>query len=72
MPDAAPTPAAERQRAVVAWAGPGEPIMLTLYGPDGEVAVALSPTCALVLARELIEPAVQAIKNSQWGPGWPG
>ncbi len=30
-------------RAVVSWEGPGEPIMLTLYGPDGEVAVPLSP-----------------------------
>ncbi len=23
-------------RAVVSWNGPGQPIMLTLYGPDGE------------------------------------
>ncbi len=31
-------------RAVVSWEGPGEPIMLTIYGPDGEVAaVPLAP-----------------------------
>ncbi len=31
-------------RAVVTWAGPGQPIMLTVYGPDGEaVAVPLEP-----------------------------
>ncbi len=31
-------------RAVVAWEGPGEPIVLALYGPDGEaVAVPLLP-----------------------------
>ncbi len=35
-------------RAVVTWAGPGEPIMLTLYGPDGEVAVSLKPTRGVV------------------------
>ena len=59
-------------RAVVSWAGAGEPIMLTLYGPDGEVALRLSPTRALDLAKELIEPAVRAIKVEQWGAGWPG
>ncbi len=31
-------------RAVVTWEGPGEPIVLTVYGPDGEeVAVPLLP-----------------------------
>ncbi len=30
-------------RAVVTWEGPGEPIMLTLYGADSEVAVPLLP-----------------------------
>ena len=60
-------------RAVVSWEGPGQPIMLKLYGPDGEVAaVRLSPTRALALAQDLIAPAVQSIKVSQWGPNWPG
>ena len=31
------TTAAE-PRAVVSWAGPGEPVLLTLYGPEGELA----------------------------------
>ncbi len=26
------------ERAVVSWEGPGEPIMLQVYGPAGEVA----------------------------------
>ena len=30
-------------RAVVAWAETGEPITLTVYGPNGEVAVPLLP-----------------------------
>ncbi len=59
-------------RAVVAWGGPGEPIMLTAYGPDGEVAVELTPVRALEIAQELTKPAVTTIKHSQWGPGWPG
>ena len=59
-------------RAVVSWAGPGEPIMLALYGPAGEVVIPLSPTRALELAKELIEPAVRSIKIDRWGPGWPG
>ena len=59
-------------RAVVTWAGPGEPIMLTLYGPDGEVAVSLKPTRALEVAKELIEPSIRSIKHAQWGPDWPG
>ena len=45
---------------------------MTVYGPDGEVAVRLLPVRALELAKALTEPAVTAIKNSQWGPGWPG
>ena len=40
------------------WEGPGEPIMLTLYGPDGEVA--------LTLAQELLTSGVAAIKADQW------
>ncbi len=38
-------------RAVVTWKGPGQPIVLTLYGPDGEVAVPLLPKRALTLAQ---------------------
>ena len=42
---APPPPAAMTEttltRAVVTWEGPGEPIVLTVYGPDGEIAVAL-------------------------------
>ena len=60
-------------RAVVTWAGAGEPITLTVYDPDGAVvSVPLSPVRALELAKELSEPAVTAIKTNQWGPGWPG
>ena len=59
-------------RAVVTWAGAGQPITLTVYTADGQVAVPLLPTRALGLAQELIEPAVTAVKTSQWGPGWPG
>ncbi len=59
-------------RAVVTWKGPGEPIMLTLYGPDGEVvAVPLLPKRALMLAQELLTRGVQAIKaepEAPWAP----
>ena len=51
-------------RAVVSWGGLGEPIMLECYGPDGEVALPLTPTRALALAQELIEPAVTALSAS--------
>ncbi len=54
-------------RAVVTWEGPGEPIVLKVYGPAGEVAVLLSPTRALGLAKELLTRGVQAIKADQWG-----
>ncbi len=54
-------------RAVVTWVGPGEPIVLALYGPDGEAAVSLSPKRALTLAQELLTRGVQAIKADQWG-----
>ncbi len=53
-------------RAVVTWEGPGEPIMLTLYGPDGEVALPLLPKRALTLAQELLTRGVQAIKADSW------
>jgi len=55
-------------RAVVTWAGPGEPIMLTLYGPDGAVTVPLLPKRALELANELLTRGVQAIKADPGGP----
>ncbi len=55
-------------RAVVIWEGPGEPIILTLYGPAGEVAaVRLLPKRAMTLAQELLRCGVQAIKADQWG-----
>ena len=44
------------------WEGPGQPIVLTLYSPDGEVAVRLLPKRALELAQELLTRGVQAIK----------
>ncbi len=40
--------------------------MLTLYGPDGEVAVPLLPKRALVLAQELLTCGVAAIKADSW------
>ena len=56
-------------RAVVTWEGPGAPIMLTLHGPAGEVAVPMVPKRALTLAQELLTRGVQAIKADQWGGG---
>ncbi len=59
-------------RAVVTWEEPGEPIMLTVYGPDGEVAVPLLPKRALTLAQELLTSGVAAIKadpEAPWAPG---
>ncbi len=53
-------------RAVVTWEGPGLPIVLTLYGPDGEVAVPLLPKRALTLAQELLRHGVSAIKADTW------
>ncbi len=59
-------------RAVVSWEGPGEPIMLTLYGPDGEkVAMPLDPKRALTLAQELLTCGVQAIKADPAAPWAP-
>ncbi len=40
--------------------------MLTLYGPDGEVALSLLPKRALTLAQELLTRGVQAIKADSW------
>ncbi len=54
-------------RVVVTWAAPGEPVMLAVYGPDGEaVAVALEPKRALTLAQELLTHGVRAIKADTW------
>ena len=54
-------------RAVVSWEGPGAPIMLTLYGPDGQaVSLPLLPKRALTLAQELLTRGVQAIKADSW------
>ncbi len=53
-------------RAVVTWEGPGQPIVLTIYGPDGEVAVPLLPKRALTLAQELLTRGVSAIKADSW------
>lgn len=53
-------------RAVVTWEGPGEPIVLTLHGPDGEVALPLLPKRALTLAQELLRHGVSAIKADSW------
>ncbi len=59
-------------RAVVSWEGPGEPIMLTVYGIDGEaVALPLLPKRALVLAQELLTRGVQAIKADPEAPWHP-
>ena len=57
-------------RVVETREGAGEPIMLKLYGPKGEVAaVPLSMTRALTLAQELLTRGAQAIKVD-W-PGYP-
>ncbi len=69
MQGVAPMPAAE-PRAVVTWDGPGQPITLTLYGPGGEVAVPMVPKRALLLAQELIEPAV-VTETTTAAPGSP-
>ncbi len=68
VPEPAPSPLAAitEPRAVVTWEGPGEPITLALYCPEGEVAVPLLPKRALTLAQELLTRGVQAIKADQW------
>ncbi len=52
---------------MASWEGPGQPIVLTVHGPDGQVVVPLVPKRALTLAQELLTRGVQAIKA-----GWPG
>ena len=50
-------------RVVVTWEGAGEPIVLTLYGPEGELAaMPLSTTRALTLGKELIQEGASSIK----------
>ena len=62
-----------QHRCVVTWEGAGQPISLTIYDLNGAaVSMPLSPTRALEMAKELIEPAVRSIKTEQWGEGWPG
>ncbi len=51
----------------MSWEGPGQLIVLTLYGPAGEVAMPLLPKRALTLAQELLTAGVAAIKID-----WPG
>ena len=52
---------------MVSWSGPAQPIMLTIYGPDGEaVAVPLLPKRALTLAQGLLTCGVSAIKAGTW------
>ena len=53
-------------RVTIAWEEPGQPILLRVYGPDGEVAVPLLPKRALTLAQELLRHGVQAIKADSW------
>ncbi len=68
MPNAPSPDAAFEHRVVISQEGPDRPIMLSIYGPGGEVAsMPLTPTRALTLAKQLIEPAVAEIKFQQWG-----
>ncbi len=66
------TLSATENRAVVSWNGPSQPVVLTLYDPDGEVAaVALLPKRALTLAQELLTCGVSAIKADPAAPWAP-
>ena len=58
-------------RASVAWEGPGQPIVLKVHGPAGEVAVPMVPKRALTLAQELLTRVVQAIKADTAAPWAP-
>jgi hypothetical protein len=56
-------------RAVVTCEGPAEPIVLTVYGPNGKMAYTpLLPKRALTLAQELLERGNHAIRADWWGP----
>ena len=65
-------PRLHADRAVVSWAGAGAPVVIALYGADGEVvALPLEPKLALKLAQELSTNAVSAIKadpEAPWAP----
>ena len=59
-------------RVVVTWEGPGEPVVLALYGADGEeLALPLEPKRALTLAQELLTQGVSAIKADPAAPWTP-
>ncbi len=59
-------------RVVVSWGGVGEPVVLALYGPSGElVAVPLLPKRALTLAQEMLTQGVAAIKADPAAPWAP-
>ncbi len=59
---------ATEPRAAVTWEGAGKPIVLTLYGPEGELAaMELLPKRCLTLSKEILDIAVRAIKVD-----WPG
>ena len=53
---------ATEPRVAVSYEGPGEPIVLKVHGPTGEVAVPMVPKRALELAQDLLTRGVQAIK----------
>ncbi len=53
---------ASESRVVVTWEGPGQPIMLTLYGPEGEVNL---PRDSLTLTAA---PTTSAGRFSPLGP----
>ena len=58
-------------RAAVSWEGPGSPIVLTVYGPDGTTAMHLLQKRALTLAQELLTHGVQTIKAAPAAPWTP-
>ena len=69
--DLRPLPPPAETRAVVSWAGPGQPITLALYSAAGEVTVDLLPERALTLAQELLTAGVAAIKTDPEAPWAP-
>ncbi len=56
------------ERAAVAWSGQGQPITLSLHSCDGSAAaISLTPKDAMVLAQELQQFGVAAVKADWWG-----
>jgi len=53
-------------RASVTWEGPGQPIVLTVYDPDGSAlaTLPLKPIRALTLAQELLAHGISASKSA--------